>query len=483
MPTTYRMLAAVMLALAAGSAQAGDWRAVSLSHHDVVFVDADSVRRQLDGRIEFRARHRLAENDSNRDFGYNRIDLTVRSRCRAGSADPGGDPPPASSARKYFLGDRPVAAPDWRDEEVVEDAGALAQTICRGLIGYRPWAELGEAMAEYARHDSLERLAAYVTDEAELSGIVVQGFEMSAVALCGEDRCRETPPEETCWIDGGINVPAPAGAPEWVDGGPRRDSAGAVFRGRIHRSRTGRGFGHMGAMGCLVEVTGPARFVEIVPPQRPHVAHGAAGARPEAVAAHAAFVESVRAASKVDFTSDARRWAVDDFSPAAGPPSGGACYSLPRHGGNYIATFPPVLAWPQIRQIARSGAAVTVVSQVFDTDLDLNLAHGEAAGRMAGFIRGASARPVAGVAQKGARVTIGYESGPREDYRFADAAEAVQAAGVAGRLIGREVEEVKPAGNRVTVRRAQRQLLTFPDEAKAVEAAARMEALRQACAG
>lgn len=472
------VVAGLVMALMPGSARAEDWRAASLSGHDVVFVDADSVRRRPDGRIAFRARHRLAENDSNRDFGYSRIDLSVRSRCSAGSADP----PPASTVRKYFLADRPVAAPDWRDEEVVEDAASLARTVCRGLIGHRAWADLDEAMTLYGRHDSLEWLAAYVTGESELTGIVVQGFEMNAVALCGDDGCREAPTKETCWLEGGINVPVPAGAPEWVGGGPRRDRAGAAFRGRIHRSRSGNGFGHLRGWGCLVEVTGPARFVEIVPPPRPQVAYGAAGARPEAVAAHAAFVESVRAASKVDFMSDGKSWAVDDFSPAAGPPSPGACYSLAKNRGEYVRTFPPGLSWPEIREILRGGADVTVVSQVFDGDLDLHLAHDEAAGKMAAFIRRASARPVASVAQNGGTVTIAYASGPKEEFRFADSAEAVQAAGVAGLLPGREVVEVKASGNRVTVRRLKRQSLTFPDEAKAAEVAGRMEKLRQACA-
>jgi len=470
-------LASLILALAAGTARAEDWRAVSTSGHDIVFVDSDSVRRGSDGRIAFRARHRLAENGSNRDFGYTRIDLNVKSRCRGESADP----PPTSSVRKYFLADRPVAAVGWRDEEVVEDAASLARTLCRGLIGYRRFADLDEAMAEYGRHDSLERLAAYVTAESELTGLVVQGFEMNAVGLCGADRCREAPIRETCWLEGGIDVPAPAGAPEWVDGGPRRDSAGAAFKGRVHRSRTGRGFGHMGAMGCLVEVTGPARFVEIVPPPRPRVEYGAAGARPEAVAASAAFAESIRAAAKVEFASDGKTWTVDDFGPAAGPPSGGACYSLARRAGDYVTTFPPVLAWTEIRQVGRTGKAVTLVSRIFDQDLDLHLAHDEAAGTIADFIRRASARPVMSVAQDGDKVTIAYGSGPKAHFRFADAAEAVRAAGIAGLLPGLEVEEVKPSGNRVAVRRLQRQVLTFPDEARAAEAERRMVALREAC--
>ncbi len=49
-------------------------------------------------------------------------------------------------------------------------------------------------------------------------------------------------------------------------------------------------------------------------------------------------------------------------------------------------------------------------------------------------------------------------------------------------MIGRKIVEVKPSGNRLTVLRVQRQTLTFPDEARAVEAERRMQALRGACA-
>lgn len=477
MRLTGGVLAGLILAAGAGEAKAEDWRAASTSHHDVVFVDADSVRRQPDGRIAFRARHRLDENDSNRDFGYDRIDVAVTSRCKGRGSDL-----PTSSVRKYFLRNKAVAAQGWRDEDVVEDAAELATTICRGFIGYRRFADLDRAMSEYREHDSLERLAAYVTGEMELTGIVVQGWEMNAVSLCGPDGCREAPPTEFCWLDGNINVSAPAGAPEWVDGGPRRDSAGAVFTGRVHRSLEGRGFGHMGGMACLVEATGAARFVEIAPPRPPQTAYGAAGARPEAVAAHTAFAESVKAASPVQLAADGKRWTVDDFGPAAGPPSGGACYSLPRFRGDYAKPWGPAIGWSQARDIVRRGADVTVALDYHDGDLGLYLAHEAAAESIAAFVRRLSDLGVAGVAQKGARVTVVGPSGSKQEFRFADAAEAVRAAGIANRLLGREIAQVKRSGNRVSIQRVQRQTLAFSDEAKAAEAEQRMRALREACA-
>lgn len=478
MRSTAWALAGLVLTGASFEAKAEDWRSASLSHHDVVFVDSDSVRRRPDGRIAFRARHRLNENDSNRDFGYDRIDLAVTARCPR----PDAGPTPASSVRKYFLHNQAVAAQSWREPDVAEDAADLAETVCRGLVGYRSWTDLDQAMSEYRGHNSFERLAAFVTGEMELTGIVVQGWEMNAVSLCGEDLCRESPPHEFCWLDGNISVPAPAGAPEWVGGGPRRDSAGAAFTGRIHRSLSGRGFGHMGGMACLVEATGPARFVEIAPPRPPQVEYGTAGARPEAVAAHAAFSESIKTASGVALESDGKRWTVDDFGPAAGPPSGGACYSLPRFRGDYVKPWGPALGWQSVRDIVRRAAAVTVAVDHHDGDLDLYLAHGKAADGIAGFVRRLSDLGVASIAQKGPRVTIGGASGSRQAFRFADSAEAVRAAGIANRLLGREIAQVKQSGNRVTILRVQRQTLTFPDEGKAAEALERMEVLRQACA-
>jgi hypothetical protein len=473
------VFAFLILAGGASGVKAEDWRAASLSHHDVVFVDADSVRRRPDGRIAFRARHRLDENDSNRDFGYDRIDLAVDARCQDRSS---GRPPPASSVRKYFLRNKAVAPQGWREPGVTEDAAEVAETVCRGLLGYRSFADVDSAMAEFGRHNSFERLAAFVTGEIELTGIVVQGWEMNAVSLCGADSCREAPPKETCWLDGNINVPAPAGAPEWVGGGPRRDSAGAAFKGRVHRSLQGRGFGHMGGMACLVEATGPARFVEIAPPRAPQVQYGAAGARPEAVAAHRAFAESVKAASGVELESDGKRWTVDDFGTAAGPPSGGACYSLPRFRGDYVKPWGPALGWPNVRDIVRRGAVVTVAVDHHDGDLDLYLADDKAAQGIATLVRRLSNLGVAGVAQKGSRVTVIGRSGSTENLGFADAADAVRAAGIAQRLQGREIVEVKQSGNRVTVLRIQRQTLTFPDEAKAAESERRMRTLREACA-
>lgn len=473
------VLAGLILAWGAGPAKAEDWRAVSTSHQDVVFVDADSVRRQSDGRIAFRARHRLDENDSNRDFGYDRIDLAVTGRCQA--RDP--DLPPAASVRRYFLGGRAVAALDWREEDLVEDGARLVARICRGLIGYRRFDDLDRAMAEFGEHGSLERLAAYVTGETELTGIVVQGWEMNAVSLCGPDLCREAPPKEVCWLDGNISVPAPAGAPEWIGGGPRRDSAGAAFTGRIHRSLEGRGFGHMGGMACLVQATGPARFVEIAPPRQPQAENGAAGARREAVAAHADFAASIKAASAVKLESDGGHWTVDEYAPAAGAHSGGACYSLPRFRGDHVQPWGPALGWTGAGAILRRGRAVTIAVDYHDRDLDLYLAHDKAAQSIALFVRRLASPGVARVSQKASRVTIVGRSGSKEEFRFADSAEAVRAAGIAQSLLGLEIVREMQSGNRVTILRVQRQILTFPDEARAAEAEHRMVVLRGACAG
>lgn len=476
MRATCVTLAGLVLAPWASSAQAEDWRAVSTSHHDLVFVDADSVRRQSDGRVSFHARHRLAENESNRDFGYDRIDLAVTGRCPAR----GSGLPPMRSVRKYFLRNKAIAAQGWREEDLVEDIPLLAATICRGFIGHRSLADLDRAMSEYREHDSLERLAASVTGEIELTGIVVQGWEMNAVSLCGPDACREEPPAEFCWLEGNINVPAPAGAPEWVDGGPRRDSAGAAFRGRVHRSRDGKGFGHMAGFACLVEATGPARFVEVAKTRADQPQAADAVARPEAAAAHQAFVDIIKSAASVGLASGRRRWEVDDFT--AGTGGDGICYSVPRFKGSSLDFYSPVLGWPGVERISREGAQVVLVSRDYDPDLSFYFPSFEAARGAEAFLRKLSSRGVAAISQKGAIVTVRYSGGEQEKFRFDDPAGAVQAAGLADRLRGREIAEVKAQGRQVTAIPLRRISLIFPDDALARQSEERMQALRGACA-
>ncbi|MET1113237.1 MAG: hypothetical protein ABWX67_17095 [Allosphingosinicella sp.] len=469
-------LAGLVLVAMAGTARAEDWRAVSTSHHDVVFVDSDSVRRQPDGRIVFRARHRLGENESNRDFGYDRIDLAVTGRCK----DRASGARPVSGVRKYFLRNKAVAAPDWREEDLADEGAELVETICRGFIGHRRFADLDRAMSEYGEHDSLERLAASVTGETELIGVVVQGWEMNAVSLCGPDACREEPPAELCWLEGNINVPAPAGAPEWVDGGPRRDSAGAAFRGRVHRSRDGKGFGHMAGFACLVEATGPARFVEVAKTRADQPQAADTVARPEAAAAHQAFVDTIKSAASVGLASGRRRWEVDDFTPGAG--GDGICYSVPRFKGASLDFHSPVLGWPGVERISREGAEVVLVSRSYDPDLSFYFPSFETARGAEAFLRKLASRGVAAISQKGAIVTLRYSGGGQESFRFDDPAGAVQAAGLAERLRGREIAEVKTYGRQVTAIPLRRISLTLPDEALARRVEERMQALRGACA-
>jgi hypothetical protein len=469
-------LAGLILLGLAWPARAEDWRAVTISHHDLVFVDVDSVRRSADGRIAFRARHRLAENESNRDFGYDRIDVAVQGRCER---SPDGQPVPAAGRRTYHLRGRPIPVVAWREEGLTDDLGGIAADICDGQVGHRRFADLDEAMAEYAGHDSLERLAAHVTGEVDLVGTVVQGWEMNAVSLCGsEEGCREDSPTEFCWLDGGISVPASAGAPEWVNGGPRRDSAGAAFKGRIHRARAGKGFGHMGRFACLVEVTGPVRFVDV--PKRPQDRRddGGPGFGAEAIAAHAAFAETIRTAAKVGLAAGDRRWEVDDFKAG----TGGACYSLPSLEGRYPESQPPVLGWPGLQRMTREGKAVTLVSRDWDPDLTFHFPDPKAAAGSEAFLRKLAGGGVAAISQKGAKVVIRFPEGRDETFRFQDPAAAVRAAGMAGRLRGREIAGLKRETNRVTATPLRRLSLLFPDESLAQRGLERMEALRAACA-
>ncbi|MGA9582548.1 MAG: hypothetical protein WBR13_11345 [Allosphingosinicella sp.] len=476
MRLTAGALAGLILAAEAGEAQAEDWRALTNSHHDIVFVDADSVRREADGRIAFRTRHRLAENDSNRDFGYDRIDVAVAGRCER-SAD--GQPVPAVGRRTYRLQGRPIPVQSWREEGLNGDLGGIAADMCDGRIGHRRFVDLDSAMAEYAEHDSLERLAAHVTGEVELVGTVVQGWEMNAVSLCGSEQgCSDGSPEEFCWLDGNIAVPAPAGAPEWVNGGPRRDSAGAAFRGRIHRSREGKGFGHMGGFACLVEATGPARFVTV--PGRPEARSEAkAPASSEAIAAHQGFAESIETAARVGLVTGPRRWEIDEFSPGTG--SLDACYSRPRFKGADLDFPAPLLGWRGVERIGRDGARLVLASREYDPDLIFYAANPEASRETEDFLRKLSARGVQAVSQKGAKVAVLYSDGEKESFRFGDPPSAVHAAGMAHRLRGREIAEVKAQANRVTATALRLISITFPDEALARRSQERMEALRAAC--
>lgn len=469
------VLAGLALALGAGQAKAEDWRAVTSSHHDVVFVDADSVRRTADGRIAFRARHLLDRNDSNRDFGYDRIDVEVAGRCER---TPDGQPVTAVGRRTYRLGGRPIPVVEWREEGLNEDLGGIAANICDGLIGHRRFTDLDSAMAEYRKHDSIERLAAHISGETELTGIVVQGFEMNAVSLCGPDECREKPPEETCWFDGNVSVPAPAGAPEWVNGGPRRDRAGAAFRGRIHRSREGKGFGHLGGFACLVETTGPSRIIDIADRREAGRDGNAAPVRPEVTAAHQAFAESIKSAAQVGLATVRRRWEVDKFSPGTGRLD--ACFSLPRFKGAELDFRAPALTWRGVERIGREGAQVVLASR--DYGIDFYLPDPKTAPVMEAFLRKLSTRTVEAIEQKGAKVAIRSSDGGNESFRFGDPASAVLAAGMAERLRGREIAELKPWGKQIIATPLRQISLTFPDEALARTSEERMRALRAACA-
>jgi hypothetical protein len=478
------MLAAAAIAAGSGSAaaaEAADWRAVAMSHHDVVFIDADSVRRSGDGTIRFEAQHRLAENPSNSDFGYDRIDVEVSGRCGA----PGDEPPPATTRRSYSYRGRGVAAPAWRQAGVAEDAAWIAAMVCEGTIGRRSFGDPAAAMAEYDEHDSLERLAASVSAEAELTGTVVQGFEMNGIALCGSEAgCREDAPSEFCWLSGAISVPTPAGAPQWTEGGPRRDTADLTFRGRIHRSRNGRGFGHVGAFGCQVEVTGPARPATIprgTPP--PAAERGSEGRRPAAIAAHAALFEAVRSGGHLQFATEARQWTIDELRPGTSDNGGdGACYSSPRFGGTWLDGGAPGILWTRILRIERDGPTLTLVTTGYSESLDFHLASPADAAARADLARRIGGRRLAGIVQEGRAVTLRFAGGGRERLRFADAAQAVEAAGAAQRLSGEEIAELRQSGARLTALPFRRMRFTFANAEAATGAVGLMDALRSACA-
>jgi hypothetical protein len=340
-------------------------------------------------------------------------------------------------------------------------------------------------MAGYGQHGSPDRLAGYVSDEVVLTGTVVQGFEMNAVALCGsETGCVDDAPTEFCWLDGTINVPAPTGVPDWVGGGPRRDTADARFRGRIVRSRTGRGFGHLESYGCQVEQTGPAEFITITQrrPQRPEPSKAGEGA--EALAAHAAMSALVSAAAPVTVTLGAQRWTVDELLAAPTRNGGsGACGTLLQRGGTYIQPLPPSPTWSQITAVRQAGAAVELSDSRYDESLSFHFGSPAQAVEVAAVMEKLRRGRVAGVEQAGRQVTLRLEGGGRELLRFADAGAAVAAAGIAAQLRGVEIAQVSRTGNAVSALPVRRYSFGFADAATAARAAAQMERLRAACAG
>lgn len=485
-----RLTTAAFLVLATGNvpaaAAARDWRVMpDIGGHDIAFVDADTVVRGSDDRLSFRGQLRLNESPSNSDFGYDRVDLRVDTVCGVTSGRAGA----SRVRRRYSYRGRPVPEPEWQAEDMVENVGWMADQICRGVIGPVRFASVEAAMATSERGGSDGPMAEYVSQEVELVGTVVQGFELSGISLCGsEEGCRDDAPSEFCWLAGSaINVPVPAGAAEWSDGGPRRDAADFAFRGRIKRSMTGRGYGHMAGFGCEVEVTGAVRAITITQ-QRPP----AAGARQNAIAAlgrlpatlvaHQELEAVVSAGGPLTVRQGDRSWDVDAVVPGSIESGGtGACSTIFRFGGTWLQGASPSLGWDWISALDVNGRTVTITSTGYDENLQFHLRSPAAAARMKPFVERLVRAPLASVAQAGRRVTLRYADQRVERIDLGDAGEAIEAAGMAYRLRGQEFARVTQDNNSLYALPVDRVILSFADEAKALAAAQAMRPLLALC--
>jgi hypothetical protein len=460
----------------AAEAKASDWRAMPVPDRDVGFVDADSVRRSADGTIRFQARFLLGEDNPSGDLGYDRWDTRASARCVAG-----GEPTTVRASRTFSLRGAPSTVGAWKIADANRSTFAMAEDLCGGLIGYRSFGTPEAAMGEYARHRSAEQLSAYLSEEVELTGTVVQGFEINGVELCGsESGCVDDAPAEFCWLEGDVSLPAPPGASPEAGGSYRRDTAQLAFRGRISRSRSGRGFGHVGAFGCQVELTGPARPATITQ-RRPAVPDfNAPGRRPEALAARAALDEAIGRAGEGVAVEGSRRVPFNRFSPVD-ERYGGGCSSQFQLGEAYPSPAFSGLSWEQVSGVAAAGPAVNLVMQKYDESADFHFATPAAAAALAAMIEELRSERVEAVEQAGGRVMARLAGGRRFERDFGSAALAVEAAGLIGTLRGRELATVRRNGAQVTAMTVRRVTLSFADEAKAGEVGARMEALRLAC--
>ena len=468
------VLAAVAL-MSAGPAMAADWRAMPIYGRDLGFVDADSVRREPSGRISFRARFLLADPNPSGDYEYDSHDLDAKGVC----AWTGG-PTTVTGKRRFTFQGKSATPEGWIVEESQAEATALTDALCRGQIGLRSFARPEDGQTEYRETHAQERLMAYVTPEAELTGTVVQGFEMNGIALCGSELgCTADAPREFCWLDAPINVPIPAGAsPEQI----RRDTAEFAFRGRIWRSPTGRGFGHVRAAGCLAEATGPARPATIPKqpeqPQRPDPGIGEA-----AIAAHKGLEEAMRGAGAVTAAQAGNSWKIDELKAR---PAGwqGACGSDLMFGGKSLEPYPTAINWNGVDAISVNGSRLEIRSSQWG-GIDFHLPTLAEAEETRELLDRLAKGAVLGVSQQGRKVTVRLavpsSKAGRITLQRASAADAVRLAGMIGALRAKPVHSVTRRGNAVSALLVRKVALTFENEAKAREMESAMRGLMRAC--
>ena len=168
--------AAAEFLLAGGAAHAADWRAMPWPDASLGLVDADSIRRTASGRISFTAHGFNTDPETIRENGFDRYSVHLDARCR--------DTDAARGKVTYYLDGRKVKPRRGASGYRPRHRGSLiAANLCDGDIGMRSFASPEAAVAEFAQHNDPERLSGYVSPEVELTGRVVQGFEMNGIAL------------------------------------------------------------------------------------------------------------------------------------------------------------------------------------------------------------------------------------------------------------------------------------------------------------
>jgi len=500
--------AGAMALVSAAEARAEDWRVVlPYFGGDIHMVDVDSVVRRPGGLISMRAQVRADPKETRRAESWDRYDLVVSGRC-----------PPAASDRDYegrldlayYQAGRRVAAPPAEDEQDWggDDAGAgdgagagedeyregqfIADSVCAGSVGYRGFASPEAVTAALTAGRSAEWVSGYESDETELVGTVIQGFEANVVVLCGSEAgCSPGAATELCWLEGPIRVPVPAGAAEWNGGAPRRDSEVLAFRGRIVRSFLGAGFGtgfgHMGAYGCLVRASESGRPATLPGDAEERREFGAAGRTAEALAAHqavAAAISTAAGTAGLTLTAEAKKWTIDALqAEAPAHNSRGACASYWLFAGQAVAGEAPWILWSDVVEVEREGAAVTVSMKVGSEALDFRLGTPAAAAGLKGLHQRVRDGRASGIGQRGRQVTFVLAAGGRETLSYPDAARAVEAAAIAEEFRARGVVASGADANSYSGSVRGRVTVTFPAAAQAQAAEERMRALWEVCKG
>jgi hypothetical protein len=466
-----KLLMPVLPAAAAAAAPVGaaEWRAVTWPDNKIAFVNADTVRRHADGRIRFAAEVYTIDPALARAEGFDQVSMKASGRCN----DPNGR---IEARAAYFRAGKAVKPKAARREH---RASLIAFALCKGYLGQRAFFSPDAALQEHRLSGGpLQRLGDYRSKEVELTGTAVQGFEMNGITLCGSEAgCVDDAPWEFCWMEGPFNVPVSDGVD---DGTIRRDTADIRLKGRITRSRDGRGFGHLSAFGCLVEQTGPAQIVEITQRRPDEPKRGERGRTPEAARAHAALDAAFANVGAVTARQAGHSWPIDQLK--ARPQDWEAtCGSDLYYKGASPVPYPTAIMWGDVAQIDVVGATLTILTHRYDRSADYQLATPAAARRFAATLKQLQGRLPASVAVQGRRLTIRFTDGQELAEDYGDAGLAIQAAAIVEDLRGKEFQSVWQRGNQVNGLLARRVVLTFEDAEKAQAIAGLLGELRRVC--